>query len=37
MAFSQFGVGTYRHAPRLDVPNSDADGHAVAAVLRDPK
>ncbi len=41
MAFSQgrallIGVGTYRHAPWLDVPICAADARAVAAVLRDP-
>jgi len=31
------GVGSYRFAPRLDVPLSVADAAAVAAVLRDPR
>jgi len=31
------GVGSYRFAPRLDVPLSVTDAAAVAAVLRDPR
>ncbi len=30
------GVGSYRHAPRFDVPICAADARAVAEVLRDP-
>ena len=30
------GVGTYAHAPALDVPITAADARALAAVLRDP-
>jgi hypothetical protein len=30
------GIGSYTHAPQLNVPITAADGSAVAAVLRDP-
>jgi hypothetical protein len=31
------GIGTYAHAPKLNVPITAADANAVAAVLRDPQ
>ncbi len=31
------GIGTYAHAPQLDVPITAADANAVALVLRDPQ
>lgn len=42
MSFAQghallIGVGTYRDAPKLDVPITAADAEAVAQALRDPK
>jgi hypothetical protein len=31
------GIGTYAHAPQLNVPITAADAGAVATVLRDPQ